>query len=63
MSEGGRTFTCTLPPLPPGSTSAIYIPTPRFSTVVLSSMEILVIGGWVDDSRVNTVYKGTLTLN
>ena len=38
MSEGGRTFTCTLPPLPPGSTSAIYIPTPRFSTVVLSSM-------------------------
>ena len=46
--------------------SWIYIsdlPAPRSSTAaaILSSTELLVIGGW-DRGRVNTVYKGTLTL-
>ena len=35
-----------------------------FTTVaVLSSTELLVIGGWTDNGRVNTVYKGALTFN
>ena len=47
--------------------SWIYIsdlPAPRSSTAVavLSSTEILVIGGWNLGCRVNTVYKGTLHL-
>ena len=47
--------------------SWIYIsdlPAPRSETAVavLSSTEILVIGGW-DGERVNTVYKGTLHFN
>ena len=46
--------------------SWIYIsdlPAPRVSTAaaVLSSTELLVIGGW-NRGRVNTMYKGTLTL-
>jgi hypothetical protein len=50
----------------PSTNSWIYIsdlPAPRFGTTVaiLSSIEILVIGGWAAD-RVNTVYKGMLTL-
>ena len=50
----------------PSTNSWIYIsdlPAPRSYTAVavLSSTEVLVIGGW-DDGRVNTVYKGTLTL-
>ena len=54
----------------PSNNSWIYIsdlPAPRSDTVavVLSSAEVLVIGGWYDgedDGNVNTVYKGTLTL-
>ena len=52
----------------PSTNSWIYIsdlPAPRSETAVavLSSTEILVIGGRSDgDSRVNTVYKGTLHL-
>ena len=51
----------------PSTNSWIYIsnlPAPRYGTAVavLSPSEILVIGGWCDDSRVNTVYKGTLHL-
>ena len=51
----------------PSTNSWIYIsdlPTPRSGTAVavLSSTEILVIGGWYG-GRVNTVYKGTLTLS
>ena len=47
--------------------SWIYIsdlPAPRSNAAVavLSSTEILVIGGYDDGGRVNTVYKGTLTL-
>ena len=47
--------------------SWIYIsdlPAPRSSTAVavLSSIELLMIGGW-DSGNVNTVYKGTLTLS
>ena len=50
----------------PSTNSWIYIsdlPAPRSSTAVavLSSTELLVIGGY-DGGRVNTVYKGTLTL-
>ena len=41
------------------------LPAPRCVTVVavLSSTEVLVIGGYEDHVRVNTVYKGTLTLS
>jgi N-acetylneuraminic acid mutarotase len=54
----------------PSTNSWIYIsdlPAPRSLTAVavLSSTEVLVIGGWVDGwegGRVNTVYKGTLHL-
>ena len=51
----------------PSTNSWIYIsdlPAPRSDTTVavLSSAEILVIGGWSDLGRVNTVYKGTLHL-
>ena len=37
---------------------------PRSTTAVaiLSSTKVLVIGGWVDGVRVNTVYMGTLTI-
>ena len=50
----------------PSTNSWVYIsdlPSPRSTTAVavLSSTEVLVIGGW-DGGRVNTVYKGTLTL-
>ena len=50
----------------PSTNSWIYIsdlPAPRsiITVVVLSSTEILVIGGW-DSGRANTVYKGTLRL-
>ena len=50
----------------PSTNSWIYIsdlPAPRSlaAVAVLSSTEILVIGGY-DGGRVNTVYKGTLTL-
>ena len=50
----------------PSTNSWIYIsdlPAPRSDTAVavLSSTEILVIGGW-DGDKVNTVYKGTLYL-
>ena len=50
----------------PSTYSWIYIsdlPEPRSSTAVavLSSTEILVIGGWCG-SKVNTTYKGTLSL-
>jgi N-acetylneuraminic acid mutarotase len=48
----------------PSTNSWVYIsdlPAPRSSTAVavLSSTEVLVIGGY-DGGRVNTVYKGTL---
>ena len=51
----------------PSTNSWIYIsdlPAPRSHTAVaaLSSTEVLVIGGWDGGGRVNTVYKGTLTL-
>ena len=51
----------------PSTNSWIYIsdlPAPRSVTAVavLSSTEILVIGGWGNGGRVNTVYKGTLHL-
>ena len=50
----------------PSTNSWIYIsdlPAPQSGTAVavLSSTEVLVIGGW-HGGRVNTVYKGTLTL-
>ena len=50
----------------PSTNSWIYIsdlPAPRSSTAVavLSSTEVLVIGGWGERERVNTVYQGTLT--
>ena len=49
----------------PSTNSWIYIsdlPEPRCvpAVAVLSSTEILVIGGWCDGYRVNTTYKGTL---
>ena len=52
----------------PSTNSWIYIsdlPAPQSETAVavLSSTEILVIGGWGGGVRVNTVYKGTLTLS
>ena len=52
----------------PSSNSWIYIsdlPAPRVdpAVAVLSSTEILVIGGYCDCDYVNTVYKGTLYLN
>ena len=48
--------------------SWIYIsdlPAPQARSIVatLSSMEILVIGGYGDGGNVNTVYSGTLTMN
>ena len=51
----------------PSTNSWIYIsdlPAPRSMTAatILSSAEVLVIGGY-DDDRVKTVYKGTLHLN
>ena len=51
----------------PSTSSWIYIsdlPAPRSVTAVavLSSAEILVIGGWVDGGIVKTVYEGTLHL-
>ena len=51
----------------PLANSWIYIsdlPAPRSTTAVaiLSSTKVLVIGGWVDGVRVNTVYMGTLTI-
>ena len=50
----------------PSTNSWIYIsdlPAPRYGTTVavLSSTEFLVIGGWGERKKVNTVYKGTLT--
>ena len=49
----------------PSTNSWIYIidlPAPRsLNVVVLSSTRVLVIGGWNERERVNTVYKGTLT--
>ena len=50
----------------PSTNSWVYIsdlPASRsFTTVaVLSSTEVLVIGGWSEGERVNTVYRGTLT--
>ena len=47
--------------------SWIYIsdlPAPRSTTAVavLSSTKVLVIGGWIDGVRVNSVYMGTLTI-
>ena len=52
----------------PSTNSWIYIsdlPAPRITiaVAVLSSIEILVIGGRGRFGRVNTVYKGTLTLS
>ena len=52
----------------PSTNSWIYIsdlPAPRSgaAVAVLSSTEILVIGGWSGHGKVNTVYKGTLHLN
>ena len=49
----------------PSTNSWIYIsdlPAPRSmtATAILSSTEVLVIGGWDGGERVNTVYKGTL---
>ena len=51
----------------PSTNSWIYfsdLPEPRSVTAiaVLSSTEILVIGGWHDNARVNTMYKGKLHL-
>ena len=51
----------------PSTNSWIYIsdlPEPRYTSAVavLSSTEILLIGGWCGDHRVNTTYKGTLQL-
>ena len=50
----------------PSTNSWIYIsdlPAPRLLTAVavLSSTRVLVIGGWNERERVNTVYMGTLT--
>ena len=51
----------------PSTNSWIYIsdlPAPRSGTTaaVLSSTEVLVIGGLVEGTRVNTVYRGTLSI-
>ena len=51
----------------PSANSWVYIndlPAPRSATAAadLSSTEVLVIGGWDDDGIMDTVYKGTLTL-
>ena len=51
----------------PSTNSWIYIsdllePRSNTAVAVLSSTEILVIGGWSGDGRVNTTYKGTLQL-
>ena len=51
----------------PSTNSWIYIsdlPEPRSHTTVavLSSTEILVVGGWCSGNRVSTTYKGTLQL-
>ena len=66
-SEGGANIRKEVYMYSPSTNSWIYIsenlPSPRSLTAVaiLSSTEILVIGGWGNDSgRVNTVYKGTL---
>ena len=64
-SEGGATKK-EVYMFPPSTNSWIYIsdlPSPRSCTTVavLSSTELLVIGGR-DVDRVNTVYKGTLTI-
>ena len=60
-----RKSTCTLTPPTPGSTS-VTLPAPRADTsaAVLSSTEILVIGGFYSPLAlsVNTEYKGTLYL-
>ena len=50
----------------PSTNSWIYIndlPAPRSTTTVavMSSTRVLVIGGWNEGERVNTVYQGTLT--
>ena len=50
----------------PSTNSWIYIsdlPAPRSDTAVdtLSSIKVLLIGGWIEDKNVNTVYMGTLT--
>ena len=50
----------------PSTNSWIYVsdlPTPqsRIAVAVLSSTRVLVIGGWNEGERVNTVYQGTLT--
>ena len=50
----------------PSTNSWIYIndlPAPRLTTAVavLSSTKVLVIGGWGEGTRLNTVYMGTLT--
>jgi hypothetical protein len=51
----------------PSTNSWIYIsdlpaPLSESAVAVLLSTEILVIGGWIGGVRVNTMYKGTLTL-
>ena len=51
----------------PSTNSWIYIsdlPKPQYVTTadVLSSTEILVIGGWCGGNRVSTTYKGTLSI-
>ena len=51
----------------PSTNSWIHIsdlPAPRSDTAVavLSSNEILVIGGWDSKNKVKSVYKGTLTV-
>lgn len=51
----------------PSSNSWIYIsdlpvPLSGIAAASLSSTEILVIGGWSIDGKVNSVYKGTLQL-
>ena len=50
----------------PSTNSWLYIsdlPAPRseIAVAVLSSTEVLVIGGWAEGKKVNTVYMGTLT--
>ena len=65
-SEGGADmkevymYSPSRPPTP-GSTSVIYLLHDQLATTVavLSSTEVLVIGG-SDGNRMNTVYKGTL---
>ena len=45
--------------------SDLDLPAPRSSTTVaiLSSTQVMVIGGQGEDTRVSTVYVGTLTLS